>query len=240
MHHQYDVSLIIACYNEGKIFSESVKEVIRVLDKTNWTYELIFIDDHSNDETVKFIKQTIKLYPRKHCRAYFHARNHGRGKTVTEGFIKAKGKIVGFIDIDLEIPAWYIPRFVEAINSHVDGVIARRVYDLDGKGIIRWIFSKGYVWLRQLLLPIPVHDTEAGYKFFRREKIIPVVKRCQNPHWFWDTEIVARSVQMGLRLAEIPVVFIRRHDKKSTVKLIPDTIDYFHKLLKYRRNLYTN
>lgn len=237
MHSKYDLSLILACYNETEIFADSVPEIITVLDKTNLTYEIIFIDDYSKDNTVQLIKQVIKRYPRRHLSAYFHSHNQGRGATVGEGFLKAKGKVVGYVDIDLEIPAWYIPRFVEAIGEGYAGAIAWRVYDINLKGLIRWIFSKGYVWLRHQLLGLNVHDTEAGYKFFRRDKILPIVKRCCDNHWFWDTEIVARALQRQLKLAQIPVVFIRKSDKTSTVRLLPDTFDYLIKLIRYRHQL---
>lgn len=237
MHHKFDLSLVLACYNEAEIFTDSVKQILQVLDKTNWTYEIIFIDDKSTDNTVQLIKQTLRRYPRQHLSAYWHSRNQGRGATVAEGFLKAQGKVVGFIDIDLEIPAWYIPRFVEAIHGSIDGVIAHRIYDLNLPGLLRWVFSKGYVWLRQQLLPLPIADTEAGYKFFSRAKILPVVRRCRDRHWFWDTEIIARAIKSKLNLTEIPVVFIRREDKTSTVKLIPDTFKYLRQLSIYRSSL---
>ncbi len=235
MHNKYDVSLVLACYNEAEIFTDSVKQIIQVLDKTNWTWEIIFIDDKSQDNTADLIKHTINKYSRKQLTAFFHEKNQGRGKTVSEGFSKAQGKVVGYIDIDLEIPAWYIPRFVEAINTQTDGVVGHRIYDINLSGLLRWIFSKGYVWLRQKLLPLPIQDTEAGYKFFKRDKIIPIIKKCRDNHWFWDTEIIANSLKAKLTIAEIPVVFIRRIDKTSTVKLIPDTVDYLKKLYAYSR-----
>lgn len=237
MHHRYDLSLVLACYNEAETFSQSVKNIISVLDKTDWTYEIIFVDDKSTDNTVQLIKQVLKKYPRKHLSAIYHETNQGRGKTVTDGFFKAQGRVVGFIDIDLEIPAWYIPRAVEAINAGSDAAIGWRVYDINFKGLIRWLASKGYMWLRAKLLDINLKDTESGFKFFSREKILPVLKTCQDPHWFWDTEIVARSLRAGLNFSEIPVVFIRRYDKASTVKLLPDTIDYLKKLIHYRHKL---
>jgi len=120
MHHKYDLSLILPCYNEAEIFQQSIAEIIKVLDKTNWTYQVIFIDDKSTDSTASLIKKAQKKYSRKHLIAYYHSKNQGRGKTVKEGFLKARGKVVGFIDIDLEIPAWYIPRFVESISRTTD------------------------------------------------------------------------------------------------------------------------
>lgn len=240
MHHKYDFSLILACYNETEVFDQSVKEIIKVLDNTNLTYEIIFIDDKSQDNTAKLIRRVLGRYSKKNLSAYFHAQNQGRGQTVSEGFQKAKGRIVGFIDIDLEVPAWYMPRFVEALDKSTDGAIGWRVYDLDLRGLIRWIFSKGYVWLREQVLSLSIKDTEAGYKFFKREKILPVVKRCRDPHWFWDTEVVARALKAKLKLAEIPVVFIRRRDKTSTVNLIPDTLDHLKKLWQYQKELQLN
>ena len=237
MHYRYDLSLVLACYNEAEIFTQSVKEIISVLDKTSWTYEVIFVDDKSTDNTVQLIKQAIKKYPRKHFSAFYHNKNQGRGKTVTDGFLKAQGKIVGFIDIDLEIPAWYIPMAVEAIDSGSDAAIGWRIYDLDLRGLSRWLASKGYMWLRSKILGINLKDTESGFKFFKREKIFPIVKQCCDPHWFWDTEITARSLKAGLKFSQIPVVFIRRHDKTSTVKLLPDTFDYLKKLFLYRSHL---
>lgn len=237
MHYKYDLSLILACFNESEIFEDSINQIIKVLDKTNWTYEIILIDDKSRDNTVQLIKGALKKYSRKNLSAFFHSKNQGRGKTVSEGFKKARGKVVGFIDIDLEIPAWYIPRFVEAIDLKTDGAIGWRIYEINFRGIIRWIFSKGYIWLRSHVLGLSVQDTESGYKFFKRTKILPILKKCKDHHWFWDTEIVARSLKQGLHLQEIPVVFIRRIDKRSTVRLIPDTITYLVQLFKYRNEL---
>ena len=237
MHHQYDLSLILACYNEAQILTDSLDQIIHILDQTNWTYEIILIDDKSTDATVQLIRQVLRRYPRKHLSAYFHSHNQGRGKTVAEGFLRAQGKIIGYVDIDLEIPAWYIPRFVEALDHHTDAAVAQRIYDFNFHSLPRWLFSKSYSWLRQQILPLPVADTEAGYKFFKRVKILPVVKRCQDNHWFWDTEIVARALQAKLKFLQIPVVFIRRQDKTSTVKLFPDTFDYFIKLFRYCRQL---
>jgi glycosyltransferase AglD len=237
MHHRYDLSLVLACYNEGEIFTQSVKEIISVLDKTDWSYEIIFVDDASVDNTVQLIKQVIRKYPRKALSALYHTHNQGRGKTVTDGFLQAQGRVVGFIDVDLEIPAWYIPRAVEAIQAGADAAIGWRVYDLNLKGLIRWLASKGYMWLRRQMLGIKLKDTESGFKFFSREKILPVLKTCQDPHWFWDTEIVARAIKAGLNIREIPVVFIRRQDKTSTVRLLPDTLDYLKKLIHYRHQL---
>ena len=232
--NKFDFSLILPCYNEEETFNDSVEKIIKVLDGTDCTWEIIFIDDKSKDKTVVLINKVIKKYSRKNLSAYFHQKNQGRGSTVKEGFLKSQGKIVGFLDIDLEIGEWYVPKFIQAIEKGADMAIANRVYDLNLSGLIRWFSSKGYVLLRKLTLGLPYEDTEAGYKFFRKKRCLGIFKKSNNKTWFWDTEIMALAYQAKLKVTEIPVAFVRRKDKTSTVRLIPDTIRYLKDLIQFR------
>ncbi len=231
--NQYDFSLVLACYNESEIFKTSVKKIIHVLDQTDYTYEIIFVDDHSQDNTASLIKKALKKYSRHHLKAYFHSKNMGRGQTVIDGFNKAKGQIVGFIDIDLETGEWYLPKFITEIEQGADVASAWRIYDLTFWGLPRWIASKGYVMLRKLLLGLPYQDTEGGYKFFKRAKLLPLLKKVKHQGWFFDTEIMALSSKSKLKVKEIPVAFVRNKQKTSTVKLLPDSIKYLKDLIKY-------
>jgi len=231
--NKYDVSLVLPCYNEAEILTDSVKRIINVLNKTDYTWEIIFVEDKSTDNTPELIKKTLKKHPRYNLSAIFHQQNQGRGKTVIDGFKKAQGKIIGFIDIDLEVGEWYLPKFFAAFEKNADVAIAWRVYDFSLKYLFRWLSSKGYVWLRKLFLNLPYHDTEAGYKFFNRKKLLPLLKKVKYSDWFFDTEIMALCYQAKFKVTEIPTAFVRRSDKISTVKLIPDTIKYLRDLISF-------
>ncbi len=234
MPEQFDVSLILPCYDEAQHFEPSVDRIIDVLDRSDFSWEIIFIDDKSKDDTAMMIKNYIRRYPRKHLAAYFHQVNRGRGATVAEGIEKSQGKIVGYIDIDLEVPPDYIPRFIESVENGADVAAGWRIYDFTLRSLPRWFASKGYNFARDLALGTAIKDTEAGYKFFRRKKILPILRKCQSPGWFWDTEIMVQSKKAGLKISQIPVVFIRRFDKTSTVRLIPDTWVYLKELWKFK------
>lgn len=205
------------------------------MSNTRYTYEVICIDDRSEDETPDVIRKFIKK--NKRWKGYFHNENKGRGATVTEGILKSKGKVVGYIDVDLEISPLYIPEFVASIKQGADVVIATRVYKIEPSNIIRAISSILYVKISQLSLGHKYKDTEAGYKFFNRKKITPLLKKIKSPHWFFDTEIVLRSAKRRLKIVEITVLFLRRKDKQSTVRLIPDTLDYLKSVWKFREEL---
>lgn len=87
------------------------------------------------------------------------------------------------------------------------------------------------------LLGVDLHDTETGYKFFKRERILPVLDDIQDQRWFWDKEVMARSFYRGYRIVEIPCLFLRRFDRASTVSPLADTVDYFRKLWRFRKTV---
>lgn len=230
-----DLSLIIACYNEGPTLLWSLSEIKKTLDETKLSWEMICIDDKSKDRSFKTAQKFAKR--KRNISAVVHLQNVGRGGTVTEGIKHAKGEVVGFIDVDLEVSPVYIPLFVRAIRAGADVAIANRIYKESLSTIMRWISSKVYVVLVRSVLGINYKDTEAGYKFFNRKKILKVIDKVENKGWFFDTEIVTRSHLAKLKIKEIPVLFLRRPEKKSTVRLIPDSIDYIKGLSALKRTL---
>lgn len=230
------VSIVLACYNDELSIRESTKRIIKILEATKYQYELIFIDDCSKDQSKKEIRKVRSLYPKKEIKITFHEKNLGRGGTVKEGILEASGEIVGFIDIDLEVSENYLPAFILAIDSGVDVAIATRVYKFHFSTIHRYIGSVVYPFLVRKTLGLEAKDTEAGYKFFNRKKILPVIKQTINTGWFWDTEIVAKAFYSKLKIKEIPVLFIRRVEKKSSVNFFRDSIIQLIKLMEFRKN----
>jgi hypothetical protein len=97
--------------------------------------------------------------------------------------------------------------------------------------------SRGYSWLVRVLLETPLRDTETGYKFFRREKLMPVLDAISDPGWFWDTEFMLRAERRGLVIREVPGAYVRRDDKQSSVSGIKDSFDYFARLWRFRSEL---
>jgi len=231
-----DVSIIIACYNEEGLLVDSVTEIENVMEQTKYTYELIFIDDCSQDRTRAIIQELVGS--RSNASYLFHEKNVGRGGTVCEGIRMAQGKIAGFLDIDLEVHARYIPSLLQAIEKDgYDVSTAFRVYKIPSGPFMRHVLSVGYRKLVSYYLGTTEMDTETGFKFFNRERILPVLDSCRNKGWFWDTEVMVLSEKYGLKIKEIPCLFIRRANKVSTVNVIPDTIDYLKSLWGFKRHI---
>jgi glycosyltransferase involved in cell wall biosynthesis len=232
---RFDLSLVIACYNEEPLLEDSVRQVIEILESTRWRYEIIFVDDCSRDGTREIIDGLLSRYPDKALRRIFHSHNKGRGGTVSDGIRAARGDVVGYIDIDLEVHARYIPQMVLAIQNGSDVATAHRIYKIQLRLFNRFVLSQGYVHLMRFLLGVNLNDTETGFKFFDRRRILPVLDQTVDTRWFWDTEVMTRAYLKGYRIIEIPCLFIRRYDKKSTVNVLRDTLEYLANLWRFRR-----
>ncbi|MBU2044058.1 MAG: glycosyltransferase family 2 protein [Candidatus Omnitrophica bacterium] len=235
----YDVSIVIACYNEEGILLESVKEIQEVMQQARYSCEFIFIDDASKDKTKEVITQIVKGNPNMVYR--FHQRNVGRGGTVAEGIRMANGRIVGFLDIDLEVDAKYIPIIIQALDDSSDIATGYRFHKLiiDPVSLFRHLVSIAGRKLISFLLNLPLHDTETGYKFFKRDKILPIIAKTKSKGWFWDTEVMALSYYYGLKIKEVPCVSIRRCDKVSSVKIFKDSFEHLLQLYKFRKRVWS-
>ena len=231
------VSLVLACYNEEQVLEESVAEILETLRDLGRPWEILFVDDVSRDRTRELLARIVAAHPGEDLRVILHERNQGRGATVSDGFRAARGEITGYLDIDLEVHCRYIPSLVKAIEKGADVATLRRVYLFRVRALDREIMSRGYSWLVKRLLGVPLHDTETGYKFFRRERLLPLLDGVRDPGWFWDTEVMVRAYRSGLAIREIPGAFVRRFDKTSKVSGIRDSVEYFMKLWRFRAAL---
>lgn len=230
-----DLSVVLACYQEESHLRESVRQLVETLDGMGRSYELIFLDDKSTDGTAAIIAELVQGHANR--RAVYHPRNVGRGGTVAEGFRLAQGRLVGFLDIDLEVHCRYLPAVLAAIDAGADGATAFRHYAIGNApgALLRKFLSKGYRWLFRSLFRVPFGDPETGFKFFVREKILPVVRQTRDVHWFWDSEIMVLAHQAGLRIEEVDCRFERRADKQSTVRLCRDIWRYLVAIRAFRQ-----
>jgi len=231
------LSLVLACYNEAEHLETSFAEIRDTLEQTRWQHEIVFVDDSSHDRTREILQALVAAHPSLDVRVILHEANRGRGRTVTDGFRAARGTIAGYLDVDLEVHPRYIPSLVRAIEGGADIATVRRVYAFQLRALDRYFMSRGYSFLVRRLLGLPFRDTETGFKFFRRETVLPLLDEVEDGGWFWDTEFMARAHRRGLRVVEIPGAYVRREDKTSTVHGLRDSLRYFARLVRFRRRL---
>jgi glycosyltransferase involved in cell wall biosynthesis len=231
------LSLVLACYNEAEHLEHSFAEIRDTLTQVPFPFEVIFVDDVSRDRTRELLAAIVAAHPDLTLRTILHERNRGRGATVSDGFRAARGAITGYIDVDLEVHSRYIPSLVRAIDQGADVATLRRIYAFQLGSLDRYFMSRGYSWLVRRMLGVGFADTETGYKFFRRERVLPLLDEIEDEGWFWDTEFMVRAGRRGLTVVEIPGAYIRRADKTSTVRGMRDSLRYFRQLVRFRSRL---
>ncbi len=236
---ELDLSVILPCYNEASILRESVGKVREILDQSIYRYEIIIAEDSSTDGTDVIAKE---MSERSKEIVWCHRDERtGRGSAVANAIKAARGRIVGFLDVDLETPAHYILPMVLAIQDGADistGVRHIKLKNIDFVLKLDKILSHyGYLWISQRLLGTKLQDTETGFKFFNRERILPILEEIKDQHWFWDTEVMVRPYFRGYKIKEIPTLFSMRHGRKSKVNFVKDSLSHFRNLLKLRQEI---
>ncbi len=123
------LSLIVPVYFEQECIFQFIKETTAVLLTLNLDYEIVFIDDGSQDKTVELIKE--KAFENSKIKLIELSYNHGKQGAVTAGIFHATGDYLLYMDPDLQDPPVEIPRFVNEIEKGYDLVFGIREEKMD-------------------------------------------------------------------------------------------------------------
>jgi len=165
---QLAVSVVVPLYNEEESLPELAAWIDRVMREHELSYELIFIDDGSDDGSWSVVERLKTQYPA--IRAIGFARNYGKSAALYCGFVAARGEVLVTMDADLQDSPDEIPELrrmiVEEGYDLVSGWKKRR-YDPIGK---RWP-SKFFNWTSRRASGIRLHDFNCGLKAYRRKVV---------------------------------------------------------------------
>jgi len=167
-----NISLIIPLYNEEGSINELYSQISTVIKNNNYSYEVLFIDDGSTDDSLNILKQLNKKD--KHIKIISFQKNNGKSAALAEGFRNAIGDVVITMDADLQDDPNEIPKLIESINSGFDLVSGWKKKRHDP--ITKTVPSKLFNYTTALLTGIKIHDFNCGLKAYRKQVIkeIPV------------------------------------------------------------------
>jgi glycosyltransferase involved in cell wall biosynthesis len=162
-----DLSIVIPLYNEQESLTELVSNINTHVKNLNMQYEIIFVDDGSNDGSLQLLKSLRTSFPQIKILSF--RKNYGKSAALAEGFKIAAGKIVVTMDADLQDEPAEIPRLINQINTGYDMVSGwkKRRHDPWRKTIP----SKFFNFTTSLLSGIKIHDFNCGLKAYRQEVI---------------------------------------------------------------------
>ncbi len=192
-----DVSIVIPLYNEEQSLMPLSLSIRDALDRMNATYEVIFVDDGSTDNSVRVLREIH----RKNRRYKFISfrRNYGKSAALSVGFQHAVGRIIVTMDADLQDDPNEIPRLIEKLESGYDLVNGWKKKRHDP--ISKTIPSKLFNYTTSVMTGIKLRDFNSGLKAYKRE-VVQDIKVYGEMHRF----LPVFAHWAGYRVAEIPVV----------------------------------
>ena len=159
------ISIVIPLYNEVESLPELYQQIINVVRENKYNYEIIFVDDGSDDGSLDVIKKIRK--GDKNVKFISFRRNYGKSAALAVGFEHAKGDIIITMDADLQDDPREIPNLLKKLNEGFDLVSGwkKKRYDPISKTIPSRIFN----FVVSTLTGIKIHDFNCGLKAYRKE-----------------------------------------------------------------------
>lgn len=206
------VSIIVPARNEEGNIVSIFERIPSIFDDP----ELIFIEGHSTDNTLKEIKKQMKAFPHMQSSLYYQE-GKGKGDAVRLGFSKATGDVLMILDADLTMPPENLPRFYNALANGVGDFIngVRLVYpmDKDAMQFFNLIGNKFFSVVFTYLLGQPIKDTLCGTKVLRRKDYIEIAANRSyfgdfDP--FGDFDLLFGATKLNLKIVDMPIRYAER------------------------------
>lgn len=164
-----DISVVVPLYNEAESLPELTAWIERVMDANGFSYEILFINDGSTDDSPAVIKRLSESNPAIHLVSF--ARNYGKSPALDTGFRRAKGDVVITMDADLQDSPDEIPELYRMITSDGYDLVSgwkKKRYDPLSKTIPTKLFN---ATARKVSGIHNLHDFNCGLKAYRRDVV---------------------------------------------------------------------
>lgn len=162
-----EISFVIPAKDEQESVKPLYQEIVRAMDPIKKSFEIIFVDDGSTDNTFKTLTQLQKKD--KRIKIIKLRGNFGKSIALQVGFSKASGRIVFTMDADLQDNPKEIPEFIKLINKGYDLVSGWKRIRRDPLNKV--IPSRILNFFTRYLTGVQIHDINCGFKAYRREVI---------------------------------------------------------------------
>lgn len=230
------ISVIIPCFNEERSIYDNIKKIFRYLEANFENFEIVAVNDGSNDKTVEELKRTHEEIPLIIVDNYV---NEGKGNAVRDGMLQSNGEIVMFLDADLAIPIEELQKFIAKINNGYDIVIASRF--VPGGRVIqkvlwyRVIMERAFRLIRTIIINnYKIKDTQCGFKVFKREAAMKIFPLMTIKRFAFDAEIIFIAGKFGYKIKELPITL--QNPIRSHIRIVRDSLNMFFDLIRIKSN----
>ena len=232
------VSVVIPTYNESDNIEKLIPEIISIFKENGIKGEIIVVDDNSSDGTGIIAEKLAKKF--ENVGVLHRTGKLGIGSACADGIKKSRGDVVITIDADFSHPPKAIPLLLNEIKKGNEIVIGSRYVqggEIRGWGFYRKITSRGANFLARLFLGLKIRDMTTYFRAYTKQALNKIdMEKIMFNGYFFSIEIIYKAEKKGIKIKEIPVLFIDRKSGKSKLG-IKDKLEFLSSLLKLRFNL---
>lgn len=203
------LSVIIPAYNEARRLPLFLQRVVSYLDQRGQSYEILVVDDGSQDQTAQAVEKAAHDCP--HVRLIQLTCNMGKGAAVRRGMQAARGSVQLFADADGAAPIEEVGRLEAALTAGADLAIGSRALASKNPAFTvqaRWHRSALGSLFNNLVRHLsaqPIADTQCGFKLFRRAVAQDLFSVSCVDGYAFDLELLHIARQRNYRIAEVPI-----------------------------------
>ena len=235
------LSAVVPAFNEAQRIANTLRRLHNYLAGSCLSYEILVVLDGPTDGTRDVLRSlSAEIH---HVRILDRAVNRGKGFTVREGMLEARGQIRLFTDADNSTDIAHFDQMKTLFDEGCDLVIAsRNPKDVPGARQTvsqpwykRSIGKLGNLLVQRVAVP-GIWDTQCGFKAFRAEAAERIFSKLTIDRWGFDIEVLALARALNYKIGIIPARWI--NDDRSHVKL-PDYLRVLRDTFKVRANFLT-
>jgi dolichyl-phosphate beta-glucosyltransferase len=229
-------SFILPAYNESERLASSLPKVLDYVAERRLTAEIIVVNDGSKDDTAEVVRRFAASDP---CvRLLENPGNRGKGYSVRNGMLHARGDVMLFSDTDLSSPIYEADKLFAAIRNGADVAIGsrwlQRELQTERQPLLRQLYGRLFNFGLRIVLGLRYRDTQCGFKAFTREAAHIIFPRQRIERWGFDPEILFLANKFKLKTVEVPVEWA--HDHRSKISPLRDGIRMVGEFLQVRMN----
>lgn len=239
------LSVVIPSYNEMANLQKGVLDKVQhYLEKNKFKYEVIIVDDGSDDGSLEFVERFVKENKKFQLIKNEHL---GKAGSVTKGVLAGAGDYILFADMDQATPIEEFDKFIPYAFQDYDVVIGSRKAR-QGAPLSRRVMSKSAIILRSVIIGLKdIKDTQCGFKLFKKSVAKDIFSEIKRVHLGFksihgssvtagfDMEILYIATKRGYKIKEVPVNWLYVESRR--VSPIRDSLEGVLDILKIKRNI---
>jgi glycosyltransferase involved in cell wall biosynthesis len=222
--HGVIISIVVPVFNEVEILPELHRRVLKVMESLGETWELVLVDDGSQDGSTGVIRELAK--EDRHLRPVIFARNFGHQIAITAGLDYARGQAVVIMDADLQDPPEVIPELVREWRQGFEVVHAVRSYR-EGESFFKKVTAALFYRLINRITDVDIPLDAGDFRLLDR-KAVDVINRMRERHRFPR----GMAAWIGFRQTSVPY--------RRAARLAGETKYPFNKMLRLALNAVTS